>query len=410
MSKITPESTAELKSLFNDNNKATSANFSQLIDFFNDNKVTDNGDGTFSVNGVVINAGDLETSESINTLLNSKDFATNDSVKEEISSAISNNGGDGGGISATEIASGTDVFSLFVNDEKPHYYYCSSNNTAKSLKNSPVETAFSLQALPANSKQALSNSGNPEWTYTQFILQPFNSSDLWVASTNTDGTGNISNTDWTQVASGADVSSAISTATANMVHNVKGDTSWETIDGFKRFVYKPTDSYGYQFMTSEDVNSTINSVTANMVDSSKSTNFTAGLQSGGINVATAADLKSIEDSAWRELDISETNNLSSGESLILCKIDISTNACLISGYVNISQSTKVANITASIPTDYVFNTLSSLPANLNAGLSITVDNGSLTINYNPIRGGNRTIYWSISGSDSTALTGTVTAI
>ncbi|TYA96759.1 hypothetical protein FXE12_12185, partial [Lactobacillus sp. SL9-6] len=50
-----------------------------------------------------------------------------------------------------------------------------------------------------------------------------------------------------------------------------------------------------------DMTTAISTATANMVDSSKPTNFTDGLQSGGIDVATAADLKSIEDSAWREL-------------------------------------------------------------------------------------------------------------
>lgn len=63
---------------------------------------------------------------------------------------------------------------------------------------------------------------------------------------------------WQVLATTDDVTTAISAATANMVRNVKGDTSWESIDGFKKFVHKPTDSEGYQFMTSDDVNNAIN--------------------------------------------------------------------------------------------------------------------------------------------------------
>lgn len=54
-----------------------------------------------------------------------------------------------------------------------------------------------------------------------------------------------------------------------------------------------------EYAKTTDVTTAISAATANMVDSSKPTNFTAGLQLGGIDVATAADLKSIKDSAWR---------------------------------------------------------------------------------------------------------------
>ena len=58
---------------------------------------------------------------------------------------------------------------------------------------------------------------------------------------------------------------------------------------------------GIDVATKSDVTTAISTATANMVDSSKPTNFTAGLKSGGVDVATAADLKSVKDSAWREL-------------------------------------------------------------------------------------------------------------
>jgi len=53
--------------------------------------------------------------------------------------------------------------------------------------------------------------------------------------------------------------------------------------------------------TKSDVTTAVSTATANMVDSRKSTNFTAGLKSGGVDVATAADLKSVEASAWKLL-------------------------------------------------------------------------------------------------------------
>ena len=165
--------------------------------------------------------------------------------------------GKDGTATAEELADSTDLFSLVVNDAQSHYYLCSSNATAKTLKNSPVATAFSLELYPANTPQSVASNGVAEWAYTQMVLRPFNSSTAWLASTNSDGDGNISNTSWVQVANMSDVTTAVSAATANMVSNVKGDTSWENIDGFKRFVHKPTDSEGYQFMTSEDVNDAI---------------------------------------------------------------------------------------------------------------------------------------------------------
>jgi len=58
---------------------------------------------------------------------------------------------------------------------------------------------------------------------------------------------------------------------------------------------------GADVATQSDVTTAISTATANMVDSTKATNFTAGLQSGGVDVATAADLKSVEDKAWKLL-------------------------------------------------------------------------------------------------------------
>lgn len=94
------------------------------------------------------------------------------------------------------------------------------------------------------------------------------------------------------------------------------DTGSEEIAGTKTFDTAPIDkTTGNPYITKDgvptvdlssyaktsDVTTAISTATANMVDSTKATNFTAGLQSGGVDVATAADIKSIEDSAWRQL-------------------------------------------------------------------------------------------------------------
>ena len=74
-----------------------------------------------------------------------------------------------------------------------------------------------------------------------------------------------------------------------------------------------------------------------------------------------------------------------------------------------AQSSRVANITAAIPSDYKFSSIGDLPTTLNGGLSIAVDSsGQLGINYNPIRGGANSIYWSIAGPNATALKANVT--
>ena len=81
--------------------------------------------------------------------------------------------------------------------------------------------------------------------------------------------------------------------------------------------------------TTDDVTTAISTATANMADTTKPTNFTDGLQSGGVDVATAADLKSVEDSAWRVLDNNYITAFASdntsieidAKSLFLFKID-----------------------------------------------------------------------------------------
>ena len=218
-----------------------------------DDKTVINAPNDFNGNGYVTVVGDGTKSNPITQTLIDTD--RNTTFVESYDSDT--NSWSGWQKSATEneipifelITDNTDLFSLIINDNKPHYYLCSSNLSAKTLKNCPVTTAFSLELYPANTPQSLASNGVAEWAYTQMVLRPFNSSTAWIASTNTDGAGNISNTDWSQLSSVDDISSAI----------------------------------------------------INMADTTKPTNFTDGLKSGGVDVATAADIKRIEDSAWREI-------------------------------------------------------------------------------------------------------------
>ncbi|MGR6794197.1 hypothetical protein [Levilactobacillus brevis] len=88
--------------------------------------------------------------------------------------------------------------------------------------------------------------------------------------------------------------------------------------------------------TKSDVTTAVSTATANMVDSSKPTNFTAGLKSGGVNVATAADLKSIEDASWRQLDnkyITVYSGTLSSETTILFRIDQTAKRLYLQGVI-----------------------------------------------------------------------------
>ncbi|MBS1006933.1 hypothetical protein JK163_11715 [Levilactobacillus brevis] len=92
-----------------------------------------------------------------------------------------------------------------------------------------------------------------------------------------------------------------------------------------------------------DVQTAISTATANMVDSTKATNFPNGLQSGGVDVATAADIKSVEDSAWRQL-ADKYITLSSGtlnSNYFLYKIDSDKKYLYVLGGIVVNGSSVV---------------------------------------------------------------------
>ena len=207
-----------------------------------------------------------------NTIATTKDLADGDaetltSAKDYADTQTSGKADDKD-LKFNELTDGTDLFSLIANSERAGYYLCSSNRSALTLKNTPVSTAFSLVIYPSNTSQAIAENGNPKWAYTQMVLRPFNSSDEWVVSTNTDGEGNISSTSWVKVANDA-----------NMFHR-SPDTGTVAESG----------------------------------------NF-PGLQVKGVDVATAADLKSLEASAWHILKLDSSNSEVYVNGSMLYKID-----------------------------------------------------------------------------------------
>ncbi|WP_225364308.1 pyocin knob domain-containing protein [Levilactobacillus brevis] len=64
-------------------------------------------------------------------------------------------------------------------------------------------------------------------------------------------------------------------------------------------------------------------VPSDVARTSQQTNFTAGLQSGGVDVATAADLKSVADSAWRQLDNQYVTRSTDGKSFLKARVNSS---------------------------------------------------------------------------------------
>lgn len=112
--------------------------------------------------------------------------------------------------------------------------------------------------------------------------------------------------------------------------------------GKNTFDIAPIDkTTGNPYITKSDVTTAVNAATANIVDSSKPTNFTAGLKSGGVDVATAADIKSVEASAWRQLDnkyISAGNFTLLPDTMILYRIDEGKKILYLQGSIHTNVS------------------------------------------------------------------------
>lgn len=109
------------------------------------------------------------------------------------------------------------------------------------------------------------------------------------------------------------------------------------------------------------------SLPSDLARTGQDTNFTAGLQSGGVNVATAADLKSVEDSAWRQLD------LGSSTGTLFAQVNTVSKSVKLSGLVH---PVSLLSGTESVIIPKQSNWSFSVPATKIIYFSDTVNNGN----------------------------------
>ena len=284
MAKITPESIAGLKALFQDNEKALGSNFSQLIDFFNNNKVTDNGDGTFNVGTITVDASklyDLINNSSPNILPLDNEFTGKNTFD----------------IAPINKANGKPYITVDSVPQVDLSNYPTKDQLATKADTSAIDqSVMAKRLLTADDDVLVLGAG----TYYVWGKTPKNYPTnvipwgrVVIKMLSPDGLPNGTNLDNKIVEASDGLNN-------KMINIYQGN---------------PPKWSGWQVPNSDtmasksDVTTAINTATANMVDSSKLTNFTAGLQSGGVDVATAADLKSVEDKAWHKLDFGPDANL-----------------------------------------------------------------------------------------------------
>ncbi|MCM6799418.1 hypothetical protein NE303_11035 [Levilactobacillus brevis] len=135
--------------------------------------------------------------------------------------------------------------------------------------------------------------------------------------------------------------SDVSAATANKAD----DSKVAHLSGANNFDTTPTVNNNPLLLAS--------SLPSDLARTSQQTNFTAGLKSGGVDVATAADLKSIKDSAWRPLTLKNSNS-----GTILFK-DNGNGTASLTGSANftVAKGTKTLTPAITPPTGYIFTSL-----------------------------------------------------
>ncbi|QBJ03868.1 hypothetical protein SAC12B_0079 [Lactobacillus phage SAC12B] len=321
MAKITPESIADLKALFQDNEKALGSNFSQLIDFFNDNKVTDNGDGTFTVGAIMVDASklyNLINNSSPNILPLDNEFTGKNTFD----------------IAPINKANGKPYI---TEDSVPPVdlsNYPTKDQLATKADTSAIDPRVMIKkTLTANDDVLALDPG----TYYTWGVKPNNYPALSPWSTV------VVKTVGNQPMDGKNVT-ITDTNASQLVNTYSGNPPTG-----KWFGWRVPNSTAMASKT--DVTTAINAATANMADTTKAANFTSGLQSGGVDVATAADLKSIEDSAWRQLDNKYVQTVTgatvSPNTTILYKVDDVNKKLYIQGSV-LTMSQNLVNATVNL--------------------------------------------------------------
>jgi len=445
MAKIDEDAIANLKALFQDSEKALGSNFSQLIDFFNDNKVTDNGDGTFSVGNTVINVNDIVQEAEVRSIISSQlssspDIVTKDQLATkaddskvvhlddllggrnyltnttkptmsnpiqffgEVASIAGNADYSAGGVKLTTATSGETYYRfngtnrrmplqagqtytlsytmsgtagiylatriLYAEDTVPtweglpiSYHACTTKSMNYKDTFTVPDTALSLIVSVQIYADTSKNSDNTGTNYVEFsniMLEKGEVQHDWVPAledlgTSGDGDSNVDPSVMIKKTLTADddvltldpgtyytwgfkpknfpaLVSSWSTVVVKAVDNqpIDGKNVTITDTNASQLVntYSGSDSTGKwsgwrvpnstTMASKSDVTTAVSAATANMVDSTKATNFTAGLQSGGVDVATAADIKSVKDSAWYQLELPDTQ-YASGMQLVYKK-------------------------------------------------------------------------------------------
>ena len=175
----------------------------------------------------------------------------------------------------------------------------------------------------------------------------------------TDDTGWVINADDSKVAhlSGANNFDTVPTVNNNpllLASSLPSDLartgSDQEFTGKNTFDTAPIDKKtGNPYITKDGVPS----IPSDVARTSQQTNFPAGLQSGGIDVATAADIKSIKASAWRPLTLKNSNS-----GTILFK-DNGNGTASLTGSANftVAKGTKTLTPAITPPTGYIFTSL-----------------------------------------------------
>ncbi|MDH5106465.1 hypothetical protein OQI89_11435, partial [Lentilactobacillus diolivorans] len=229
------------------------------------------------------------------------------------------------------LSSGTDLFMLYNTTGIPQYYYANTNTLASTMLNSPDNRAFTLVSLPLSVS-------SPKYNATILVFRSMASKQVFYASIGTDGTGAnainykwttsvIDNSDGTISANGEQLKPADD---SKVVHN----SGTEEIAGQKTFDVAPIDkTTGNPYITKDGVPSIpsdvartgqANTFTAAQTFSIAPTITDASKDKGDNQAATMADLKSVENSAWHQL-----NNVPLGGTF-LYRIDRSSKRIYIS--------------------------------------------------------------------------------
>ena len=274
-----------LKSIFGDNKYPTGGNFAELINL-PDFKLTENNDGTITVNNVTydMTKSDLgsiaQISEDFNNLPNGLTFVSvgqNNApepthaywVRTFITSAYNGR--------KLQVAQADSSNNRYIRTYNGSWNNWDSLATGSELNNKVMDVNAEL-----NNKVTDNKDGTIK----------VNGSSITPADNNT-----VNNELNYKVTDNNNGSITVNGATFIPADNSKvaklsGDNNFDTV---------PEVDNNPLLLASN--------LPSDLARTSQQTNFTAGLQSGGVSVATSDDLKSVENSAWHQLSMPDCNGM-----------------------------------------------------------------------------------------------------